>query len=60
MWRAGNDTKMDTAADDGDEWETDPDFVVSMQLKDRGSFVLMKMGLDIFTYHHSLNWPKEA
>ena len=29
---------MDTGADDGDEWETDPDFVVSMQIEDRGSF----------------------
>lgn len=31
MWRAGLDTKgITTGGDDDDDWETDPDFVVSL------------------------------
>lgn len=31
MWRAGLDTKgISTGGDDDDDWETDPDFVVSL------------------------------
>ena len=31
MWRAGLDTKgISAGGDDDDDWETDPDFVVSL------------------------------
>lgn len=29
MWKAGVDTKMNIGGADDDDWETDPDFVVS-------------------------------
>ena len=29
MWKAGVDTKMNLGGGDDDDWETDPDFVVS-------------------------------
>ena len=29
MWKAGVDTKMNIGGGDDDDWETDPDFVVS-------------------------------
>lgn len=32
MWRAGVDTKMNADGGDDDDWETDPDFVVSARL----------------------------
>ena len=31
MWKAGNDVKMAGPEDDDDEWETDPDFEVSIK-----------------------------
>lgn len=30
MWRAGVDTKVNAGGGDDDDWETDPDFVVSV------------------------------
>ena len=30
MWKAGVDTKMNIGGGDDDDWETDPDFVVSV------------------------------
>lgn len=30
MWRSGQHVKTITAGDDDDDWETDPDFVVSV------------------------------
>lgn len=32
MWRAGVDVKAITNTEDDDDWETDPDFVVSVSL----------------------------
>lgn len=33
MWKAGVDTKMDIGGGDDDDWETDPDFVVSATIQ---------------------------
>ena len=40
MWRAGVDAKMTVGSTgDDDDWETDPDFVVSVELRVTSSFV---------------------
>lgn len=49
MWRAGVDAKMTVGSTgDDDDWETDPDFVVSVELRVTSSFVCDSIR---FTFH---------
>lgn len=51
MWKAGVDTKMNIGGGDDDDWETDPDFVVSVIIQVLCVHFLCRFRISIFDLH---------